>query len=145
MRKLCSRSYSSCCWMFPMQESVSVMKVRLFHWNPLLSVSRAEMRFWVLLEENDRSSKLSDWHLSFTWNWAQIEDLMLGVQFLCKIWENYVPAQVYRVLAVSKQVDTSKKVISMMKLHLFHFNTLLSVSWGEMRFWVLLEEKDSLS
>ena len=66
---------------------------------------------------------------------------MLGGQFLYK--------NVHKLGSISYSscfgCFQCKRCVYAMNLHLFHNNPLLSVSWGEMRFWVFLEEKHSLS
>ena len=140
LRKLCflSNLWSFGC--FHSKRCVSVKKLHLFHINPPFSVSWGKMRFWVLFDEKTSLSSFTDERHSFTRNWAQNEDLMLGGQFLCDIWGNYVSYHIYVFFGCShcKRGDSGKK------LHLFQINPPLSVSWGEMRFWVVLEEKDNL-
>ena len=60
---------------------------------------------------------------------------------LLNIWEKYIPFQIHPVFGMSpmKEICFGEEIIT------FSNNTLLSVSWGETRFWVVLEEKDSLS
>ena len=82
-------------WMFSMQESVTVMKVPLFS---LKSTFECFQRRNAFLSGFGWERQVK--HLSFTWNLAQNEDLMLGVQILCNIWENFVPSHIYRVFAV---------------------------------------------
>ena len=141
LTKRCCLSYSICFGCFQCNRRVSVKKLHLFHINPPLSVSWGKMRFWVLFDEKTSLSSFSDEQHSFTRNWAQNEDLMLGGQFLSEIWGNYVSYQIYGLFGCFH----SKRCVSVKKLHLFHINPPFSVSWGKMRFWVLFDEKTSLS
>ena len=129
-----SLSCLSCFGCFQCNICVYVMNLHLFHNNPLLSVSWGEMRFWVFLEEKNSLSKFSDERLSFVRNWAKNEDVMLWGQFLYK--------NVHKLGSISYSscfgCFQCKRCVSAMNLHLFHNNPLLSVSWGEMHFWVFL-------
>ena len=84
----------------------------------LLSVSWRKLRFWVVFgRERPVKASFSDEQLQFLHGiWAQNEDLLLVGQFLCKIWENFVPFHIHPVFDVS----TCKRFFFVKKLHLFH-------------------------
>ena len=127
LRKLCFLSNLWCFGCFHSKRCVSVKKLHLFHINPPFSVSWGKMRFWVLFDEKTSLSSFSDEQHSFTRNWAQNEDLMLGGQFLCEIWGNYVSNHIYVFLDVSTARDVFlwRNYIFFILIHL----------------WVFLEEK----
>ena len=68
-------------------------------------------------------SSFSDEQHSFTRNWAQNEDLMLGGQFLCEIWGNYVSYHIYVFLDVSTARDVFlwRNYIFFILIHLLVF------------------------
>ena len=72
----------------------------------------------------------------------RMRDLMLGGQFFCEIWENYV-ALSYSSFFGCFQWNRCRLLVK--KLHRFHNIPLFRVSWGEMRFWAVSEENGSLS
>ena len=123
LTKRCCLSYSICFGCFQCNRRVSVKKLHLFHINPPFSVSWGKMRFWVLFDEKTSLSSFSDEQHSFTRNWAQNEDLMLGGQFLSEIWGNYVSYQIYGLLDVSTARDVFlwRNYIFFILIHLLVF------------------------